>query len=743
MKKGKYLRGTLLSDSPTLQAAVAGMESPLTDSSVPLWKRWMPIVLIMILTAFVYSFSLDNQATNWDDDKYTEQNPLLKSLDKETVTRMFASDDPTELYFMGNYHPLTMLTLNIDYHYSDLMANGKAEPIRFIVVNIMLHILACMMVYLVFSQLFTRRLYPIVIALLFGIHTLHVESVSWISERKDVLYTMFYFMSLYCYILYKKRSDVKFYILSLFIFILSSLSKGQAVSLTITLFLVDYMISEDYLKLKSHLNKIPFFVISLVFGFISIKAQSHSTALSETDQYEIYQRIAFGSNGFLQYILRFILPINLANLYPYPDIINRTVPVVYWLTVPVFVFLLVVNLFIYNKNKILTFGLMFYIVNIALLLQFIPVGSAMYSDRYSYIPSVGLSVLIAYLIDLGIEKYSKSRTLFYIIFSMYSLLLCYLTINREKVWHDSISLWSDCVEKYPEAVIGWNNLGSQYNVLADSIYKKTDDSKFLEYKQKAIDCFSNGIKYKPDYVNCFYNRGLAQHDLYEFHKDTAYNNKALKDFNSAILFNLNYAPAYQNRAIIYDSRADEFMGVNKDSAAFYTNLAISDYNRALDLDSTLVDCYMNRGTTYGKSGNYRRALQDFDIYHQKKPNNPSLYSNYGLAHSGLKMYDEAIKDFEKSLELDPQSETTYFNRSITYRMLGDSLSDKKYYKLAADDLTKCIEISPNKPSYRFLRGVCYHLVGNRGEACDDFTDALNMNYTEAEYFVKNFCKGNK
>lgn len=739
MKKGKYIRGTDLSDSPTLSSGAGG--TILADNGDSFVARYMPIIFIIILTAFVYSFSLDNQATNWDDDKYTNQSSLLKSLDGETVWRMFASDEPDEIFCMGNYHPLTMLSLNIDYHFSDKQPNGKPYPIRFIVVNIMMHLVSCLLLYLICLQLFNNKIYPIVIALLFGIHTLHVESVSWISERKDVLYTMFYFLSLYLYILYRRRTNVMLYILSIIIFILSALSKGQAVFLTVSLFLVDYLILENYLDWKKHLNKIPFIVISLVFGIISIKAQAASTALAETDQYELYQRIAFGSNGFLQYIWRFILPVNLANLYPYPDIIHRTVPVLYWLTVPIFVIALISSLFFYKKNKIVTFGILFFIGNIIMLLQFIPVGSAMYSDRYIYIPSVGLSVLIACLLEWLCNKYFKYRYVFNIIFSIYALFLVYLTVQREKIWHDSLTLWSDCVSKYPEAVIGWNNLGTQYNLLADSLYKETDAAKFVAYKKQAIDCFSEGIKYKPDYTNAFYNRGKTAQDIYDFNSDSSYFDMALGDFNTAIVSDLKFAPAFQSRALVYDAKAESFMGVNDDSARFYTNLAIFDFDRAIELDPGLIEIYINRGTTYGKSGNYAKSLEDFNYYETLNPKSTALYSNRGLAYNGIKDYDRALKDFDRCLQMDSLYEGALFNRSITYRNLGDSLSDKKYYLLSAADLSKCIQLSPDKPMYYYFRGICYLVADDRVGACSDFHEASNMHFTQADNLIRQYCGG--
>lgn len=737
MLKGKYVIGQKSGSNYEPK----NFNSPLIETNDSFLKRYLPILLIVIITAIVYSFSLGNEATNWDDDKYIGDNPLLKTFDKETISKMFFSEDPGEKYFMGNYHPLTMLTLNMNYQIAEIGANGRVLPYTYIIINITLHLISCFLVYLVFYQLFNKRLYPIVIALLFGIHTLHVESVTWIAERKDVLYTMFYFLSLYCYILYKKRHNVMFYILSVIIFILSALSKGQAVSLTITLFLVDYFLTEDYLKVKTHLNKIPFFIISIIFGLISVKAQAASTALAETDQYEVYQRIAFGSNGFLQYILRFILPVKLACLYPYPDILNRTVPVIYWLTVPVFIAVILLNFFMYKKDKIFTFGLMFFIVNIALLLQFIPVGSAMYADRYSYIPSVGLSVLMAYLLDLLITKYKNSEKLLYGIFAVYAIMLCIMTVNREKVWQNSRTLWSDCVEKYPEAVIGWNNLGSYINMMADSTLKKKDDSEYLKNKKLAIDCFTQGIKNKPDYTHAFYNRGLAENDVFELTSDTTYEKSALNDFSKALTYDLNFAPAFQSRAAIYDLYSERFTNINKDSCTYYFALALSDYQRALDLNPTLYDVYINRGVAYGKYGDFTRSIEDFNTYMEKNPDNASAYSNRGLAYNGLKQYDLALKDFARSIELDTANEGAHFNRAITYRAIGDiePKKRKEYLLLAREDISRCIELNPKNGYYHYLRGIYSANIDQKEEACEDFHLAVQKNYPSAQKLIDQFC----
>ena len=740
MKKGRYVRGTSIAadnkstvsantPSPTLHADL----EPISDGNGKgFFAKHFPILLIILLTAGIYHVNFDNELTNWDDDKYIDQNPLLKDFSGDAVYRMFFSTNNGERYFMGNYHPLTMLTLNIDYHYSDLDSCGKAKPARFIAVNIILHLLTVLFIYLICCQLFKRRLYSVIIPLIFAVHTLHVESVTWISERKDVLYAMFYFCALWLYIIYKKKNNIVLYICSLIVFILSALSKGQAVSLTLSVVLVDYFLTDNYFNWKTHLNKIPYLLISLVFGLISIEAQKASTALSEVDQYYFYQRIALGSYGFVQYILRLILPINLANLYPYPDIINRTVPSLYWLAVPVFVGAILLSVFTYKKDKTLTFGVLFFIANIALLLQFIPVGSAMYSDRYSYIPSFGTGVLLAYLVDILLNKKKINKYLIYGAVSIYVLSLSLMTVERIKVWKNSETLWSDCVSKYPEAVIGWNNLGSYINVMADSLYKKSNDSKFIEQKKYAVDCFTQGLKYKPDYTHAFYNRGLANKDLFDATQDTTYERQALEDYTNALKFDLSFAAAFQNRALIYDSYGERWLSKNKDTANFYFNLALSDYDRALETNPNLWDIYINRGACYGKSGRLERALEELQTYIRHDTTNCSAYSNRGLAFNGLGQYQEALRDFDKALSLDSTMEGAYFNKSITLRQLG-KLNE------AVECLDKLIRIHPENAQAYYYRGVYKLGLNNRGGGCDDLHKALDLKYMPAQEMILRYC----
>ena len=307
-----------------------------------------------------------------------------------------------------------------------------------------------------------------------------------------------------------------------------------------------------------------------------------------------------------------------------------------------------------------------------------------------------------------------------------------MTVERIKVWKNSETLWSDCVSKYPEAVIGWNNLGSYINVMADSLYKKTNNSKFIEQKKYAVDCFTHGLKYKPDYTHAFYNRGLANKDIFDATQDTTYERQALEDYTNALKFDLSFAAAFQNRALIYDSYGERWLSKNRDTANFYFNLALSDYDRALETNPNLWDIYINRGACYGKSGRLERALEELQTYIAHDTTNASAYSNRGLAYSGLHYYQEALADFDKALAIDPKMEGAYFNKAITFRQLGQ-LQD------AMDCLSKLLEINPENGQAYYYRGIYKFGQQDRGGGCDDLHKALDLNYMAAQEMIQRYC----
>lgn len=246
-------------------------------------KIFIYLILISLCTLICYSPTFNNEMTNLDDEEYLIKNPLIKDFNLHTISKMFYAGTSTELFWMGNYHPLTMLSLNINYHMlssGDFDEEGVVKnPFVFQLTNILLHILNTALVFFLIRLLFKNFSIALITSLFFGIHPLHVESVTWILERKDVLYSAFFLSSLIFYANYIEKKNSKNFILSFSFFLLSALSKGQAVALGITLVAIDYLKNRNLLDFKLIAEKALFITAGIVFGIIAITAQQENHAV--------------------------------------------------------------------------------------------------------------------------------------------------------------------------------------------------------------------------------------------------------------------------------------------------------------------------------------------------------------------------------------------------------------------------------------------------------------------------------
>ncbi len=670
--------------------------------------------IILVVTFLVYSPALKNGFTNWDDQAYVLHNPLIKQLSWQTVKEIFASQDLHKRYWMGNYHPLTMLSLNLTYQYAH-SPDGKPIAWLFILTNILLHLLNTFLVYVFVLKLSKSETLAFVVALLFGVHTLHVESVAWIAERKDVLYTLFFLWSLIEYVNFVDTRRWSHYVWSFVLFVLSLLSKGQAVSLAVTIVLIDIFRQRKWLSFKVLLEKVPYFVLSLIFGLIAIQAQKYSLAIVDSGVYPLYKRIGIAGYGLMMYMLKLILPIHLSALYPYPDIIHKTIPAYYYLTA-IFDLMTLSLFFIWLKKRqyIAVFGYGFFLVNIFLLLQLIPVGSAIYADRYSYIPSIGWFILVGYYLGK-----IRSKQLYYAVIGLYSVILGFLTIERVQVWRNSLSLWQDTVKKSPKAVVAWNNLGSELSNQAVELKSQGKLSASKTLFLESIDKFSHAIKYKPDYANAFYNRAVAEYNLFLMTLDSSYIYKALNDINKAIAIKIDFKDAFLQRGLLYD-----LLGK--------TENARLDYERVLELDPENARAYTNLGTYYGQKGDYKKAIEYFKKALEYSPNLYASYSNIGLVYLHKNQPDSALYYFNKAAQLSPDA-TTYYNLAITYHRL-------KKLDSAIISLKKAAQLSPNDPIILYTLGSFLIEKNDLKSACKFFKLSAQRNYALAQKAINFYCK---
>jgi len=575
------------------------------------WKYYSVLAIILLVSFFAYFPVLHNGLLGWDDDGYIKNNPLIYSFNLKEI---FSHN------VLSNYHPFTILILAVEYHFFGLNATGYHA------VNLFFHLLNVIFVFYAVFLLSDKVGVALVASLLFGIHPMHVESVAWVAELKDLLYTFFFLASYIFYLKYIKDRQKKFYVFALLLFLVSLLSKAMAASLPLVLILTDYFKGRK-INTKILLEKVPFFLLAVIFGVVAVVAQKTSGAISDL-VFTVPQRIAFACYGFITYLIKLILPINLCAFYPYPPVIAEAISFSYYAYVLLFTGLTIFVFYSARFSKKIIFSIGFFTITVFLVLQLLPVGNAVIADRYSYIPSIG----IFYLAGEGFMLLwnNKIKWIPIILLVAFTGFFSVKTYTRCQVWNNDISLWNDVISQYQTIPFAYNNRGTGFMNLK-------------EY-DRAQEDYGKAIVLKPNYTNAYYNRGIIF--IYEKEYD-----KALNDFNKVIELNPKYSEAYTNRGnVLRDCNRDDE--------------ALKDYNKAIELNPIFSNAYFNRGALFMKIKRNNEALNDFNKAIELKPTYVQAFINRGIVFYREKRYEDAINNQTKAIELQANAAPAYYNRGL-------------------------------------------------------------------------------
>jgi protein O-mannosyl-transferase len=522
------------------------------------WK-----ILFLIAASFLaYYPTLTFEFVHWDDLVYVMGNDMITSVNWINLKKIFST------YFQGNYHPLILISFLYDYHFFKYAASGYHLH------NLVLHIVNAVLVYSFFFHLLKKNSnVAVTVALLFALHPMHVESVAWVSERKDVLYTAWYFLSLLSYLFFLQKGRSFYYFLALLFFLFSCLSKAQAVTLPLVLLLIDYMILQKF-EWKTIVQKIPFFLLSLIFGIIAVFAQRASSYINPLD-IPVFQSLFYAPYSLWVYLMKFLAPVFQTAIYDYPVTLQGTIPWYLYFSPVIFPVLLFAVWKTWKNYKYVTFGILFFLATIFPVLQFLPVGSAVVAERYSYIPYIGLSAIIAIAFWENRSKLKlKNKNILDASAIFILILMIFLTWNRTYAWQNSIALWTDVMKKNPSCMKAYTNRAFLYDEnkdfdkalkdLSDGIKVDTNDSKKLnfylsrayiyqktgKYDSAAMD-FSSALEKHPENVKPYFDRGilyvdhLAKYDsgIRDFKKFLQY---FPTDFNGTINLGVAY---YKNNSL--------------------------------------------------------------------------------------------------------------------------------------------------------------------------------------------------
>lgn len=656
------------------------------NKTIPQTEAKPDIVLvagILFLTFLAFWPSLNNGLIFWDDPEYILNNPYTKSFN---LREIFSA------YYMGNYHPLTLLSYAIEYKLFGM------NIFMFHLDNLLLHMANTFLVFIFVFRLFKTNNFYIapIAAILFGIHPMHVESVAWLSERKDVLHAFFYLLALLSYLNYLQKEKNTVWLLAAFILtLLSLLSKGQAVSLPFIFLLMDYLNNtseKSMISKKDIISKVPFFILSAVFGYLAIEAQKAEGAIN----YAVNNsNIFYGFFAVFIYVFKLIIPINLSGFHPYPPSAS---PIIYFglLIIPIVIYLTIKT---YKKHKVVFFGLMFFLLSIAPMLKFVPVGDAFIAERYTYIPYIGLFIIAGYGFEKLSIRFKNSVRLLQSAMVLVVLLFSFLTFSYSKVYKDSNRFWANVTKQYPDNWRGNHCLGKTY-------YDVKDYDKAIVYFSRAIDRDKNcppipylwrGITYLEklnnpqaamsdlsivikldDRANVIYREGLLYLGLAYYRA---------RNYDSAMFILDQLLPL-----IPQDGRLHNYRGLTLAAQQKYRE-AIAEYSKAIEFKKDFAEAFLNRGILYSNEfAEYDKAIEDFKKVLILQPDNLDAAINIGVSYYKKGETEAAINQYNSIIVKNPDMSRAYYLRALAFaakkdygnarkdgleaRKLGMSISDE-------------------------------------------------------------------
>jgi tetratricopeptide (TPR) repeat protein len=452
-----------------------------------------------------------------------------------------------------------------------------------------------------------------------------VESVAWASERKDVLSMFFGMACLYSYAFWAQKEKLSQYLLCLILFAGALMSKPMMVTLPFVLLLLDYWPLNRWPKAFDErgkginsvggliLEKIPFICLTIVSSIVTFWGQNEDKSLASLDILPFHTRITNAIVSYAAYLGKIFWPVNLAVYYPY----DFSIPLWKILISAIIIILITFAVLYYIKKLPFLFvGWFWYLGTLIPLIGFIQAGMQAMADRHTYLPFIGIAVMMTWEISHLFPNKNTRKNILFPAGVAIIIFLSVLTWRQCGYWKNSSTIFNHAIRVTKDNDRAYNNLGSYYS---------TQDKMM-----KAIYHFNQAINISPNY-GTYNNRGNAYARLGEYQR-------SVDDFSKAISLKPDYADAYYNRGTSY--------GKNKQY-----QLAIEDFNKAISLNRTYIKAYNNRGIIYTRLGLHQKAIDDFNKAISIKPDYADAYSNRSLVYFNMGDMESGCGDTKKTCEL--------------------------------------------------------------------------------------------
>jgi Tfp pilus assembly protein PilF len=554
-------------------------------------RNSLVVLGLLVLVMGTYARVGRYDFVDFDDSEYVYENSQVRA----GLTLGGASWAFTTTH-AANWHPLTWLS-----HMADVQMFGLEAGWHHLM-NVLIHALNAVLLFLVLKYMTSAVWRSAMVAALFAVHPLHVESVAWVAERKDVLSTFFWLLTMGMYARYVQRPGAWGYLGVMLSFALGLMSKPMLVTLPFVLLLLDYwplgrLTSAGHsASIFAHiswkgiprlfLEKVPLLVLAAASSIMTYVAQASKAATAPLDHFPLGERASNALVSYVLYLVRTVWPASLAVFYPHPSSIGKQIPM--WQTLAsagIFAAVTLLALFWGRIYPYLTVGWLWYAGTLVPVIGIIQVGSQAMADRYTYVPLIGIFIAIAWGVPELLGRWRYPRAVLSVLGTAVILGLSVATWAQTAHWRDNASLYTHAIAVTQKNWLAWNNLGNHY--LRDGDIRQ------------ALASFQEALRIKPDYADAWYNAGVA------FGR--------LEDYPRAIAF----------------------------------------YRESLRLDPDNADGWVNRGAAHQNIGQHSQAIACYESALRLRPADVIALRNLVVVHALQGHRDKALDAYRRLRTVDP------------------------------------------------------------------------------------------
>ncbi|MHC4222036.1 MAG: tetratricopeptide repeat protein, partial [Planctomycetota bacterium] len=532
--------------------------------------------------------------------------------------------------YATNWHPVTWLSHMLDYQLFALKAGGHH------LVNLGFHIANALLLFIVLKQMTSALWASAFVAALFAIHPLHIESVAWVAERKDVLSTFFWLLTMWAYAYYSRRPNFGRYLLVFIAFALGIMAKPMLVTLPLVLLLLDYWpldrmdLSRPRTALFLLLEKLPLFLVAAASCIVTFFVQRAGGAVSGMENFGIKVRLFNTAISYVGYIQKMFWPSGLAVLYPHPG--NNISAITAAICAAVFVLITVCMLVLGRKRKYLTVGWLWYFITLIPVIGLVQVGAQAMADRYTYIPLTGLFIIISWLGREIVLKRPKLKNIVTSLAVVILLVLAVCTSMQLKYWRNSEALFARTLAVTQGNYLIYNNYG---NIL-----------KSKGRYDEAIEVYNKALKLAPKNPDVYTNLANTFADTDQVEEAIGCYRKAIelmknKQMTEDRRYNLGMAYCRLGSTLGQLDRLDEAVGY---------------FRKAIEVRPRLVLAHGQLGIMLARAGKFDEAIKEVQYVLKRKPNDFEMHCNLGILYGMKGQTDKAIAQYRRALEINPDFE---------------------------------------------------------------------------------------